>query len=215
MAGLAHESRNALQRSQACLEMLSRRVQDRPEAVELISRIQKAQDDLHRLYEEVGEYAALVDFSPQVCHLSTILYDAWEHLAVRRQQKNIQLRENADQLDLYCEVDRFAIRQVFRNILENALSACTDPVTIVVQYSESELNGRPAIRISIHDNGPGLTPEQRQKIFDEFFTTKTHGTGLGMAICKRFVEAHAGQIEVGSNSPEVAEFVVNLPRRQA
>ena len=53
-AGLAHESRNALQRAQSCLEMLARRVADRPEVLDLVDGIQEAQDDLHRLYEEVG-----------------------------------------------------------------------------------------------------------------------------------------------------------------
>ena len=58
VAGLAHESGNALARSQACLEMLALEVEDRPEALDLIGRIQKAQDHLQQLYEEVRSYAA-------------------------------------------------------------------------------------------------------------------------------------------------------------
>src|SRR4051794_35652420 len=58
MNGLAHESRNALQRAQACLEMLTREVQDRPAALDLISRIQAAQNELHLLYEKVRDYAS-------------------------------------------------------------------------------------------------------------------------------------------------------------
>ena len=58
VAGLAHESRNALQRSQACLEMLALTVRDRPEALDLIERLQQAQDHLHTLYEDVRSYAA-------------------------------------------------------------------------------------------------------------------------------------------------------------
>ena len=66
VTGLAHESRNALQRSQACLEMLALAVRDRPEALDLIERLQKAQDHLHHLYEDVRGYAAPIklDKSP-------------------------------------------------------------------------------------------------------------------------------------------------------
>jgi signal transduction histidine kinase len=64
----------------------------------------------------------------------------------------------------------------------------------------------------VRDNGPGLNPEQRRRIFDPFFTTKTKGTGLGMAIAKRIVEAHGGQITVGSGSGNGAEILIILPR---
>ena len=115
-------------------------------------------------------------------------------------------------MDLCCEVDRQSVGQVFRNVLENALSACPDPVEVRTQWSEAESNGRPALLISLRDNGPGLTPEVRRKIFDPFFTTKTQGTGLGMAIAKRIVEAHGGQLEVGPDAGRGAEILIRLPR---
>ena len=70
VAGLAHESRNAFQRSQACLEMLALEVEDRPETLELVARIQKAQDHLHYLYEEVRHYAAPINLRRQRCDLA-------------------------------------------------------------------------------------------------------------------------------------------------
>jgi PAS domain S-box-containing protein len=227
MAGLAHESRNALQRSQAGLEMLSRRVEDRPDAIQLIQRIQKAQDDLHQLYEEVREYAAPIKLNPQCCNLASILREAWQYLHVRRQGRTVRLRETEQTsavdaasevdgtLDFLCNVDSFAIRQVFRNVLENSLAASGDPVEIEVEYFETQINSRPAVGVTLRDNGPGLTPEARDRIFDAFYTTKTHGTGLGMAIARRFVEAHAGRIEVGSNADRGAEIVIILPREQS
>jgi two-component system, LuxR family, sensor kinase FixL len=69
--------------------------------------------------------------------------------------------------------------------------------------------------VSVHDNGPGLSPEQRQKIFEPFFTTKTKGTGLGMAIVKRIMEAHGGKIAVGTGDGPGAEIVLTLPRETA
>lgn len=218
MTGLAHESRNALQRSQASLEMLARRINDRPEAVELVARIQRAQDDLHRLYEEVREYAAPTRFHPKMTNIADILHEAWEHLEFQRNERTACLSETygespiVESDDLCCAVDRFAIRQVFRNILENAFAACEDPVKIDVQYASTSIDDKPAMRISIRDNGPGLTPEVAMRIFEEFFTTKTHGTGLGMAICQRFIEAHGGRIDVGMESETGTEIIITLPR---
>jgi C4-dicarboxylate-specific signal transduction histidine kinase len=104
------------------------------------------------------------------------------NLADQRHGRTALLREKCNDLDLHCLVDAFRLEQVFRNILENALAACSDPVEIVVSCSESSLEGQSALRIAVRDNGPGLNPEQRQRIFEPFFTTKTKGTGLGMAI---------------------------------
>ena len=98
------------------------------------------------------------------------------------------------------------------NILENALAACRDPVRVTICCQDAELEGRPALRVSVRDNGPGLTSEQRQRIFEPFFTTKTKGTGLGMAIAKRILEAHGGQLAVGPSGPPGAEILITLPR---
>jgi nitrogen fixation/metabolism regulation signal transduction histidine kinase len=73
----------------------------------------------------------------------------------------------------------------------------------------AQLNGAEALRISIRDNGPRFAADQRAKSFEPFFTTKVRDTGLGLAICKRIVEAHAGRIEAGAG-PE-AEVVTLLP----
>ena len=92
-AGLAHESRNALQRSQACLEMLALKLEDRPRPSNLIVRIQQAQDDLHRLYEDVREYAAPIKLSIRECDLGEIWRRAWSHLEPVRRGRQATLRE--------------------------------------------------------------------------------------------------------------------------
>jgi signal transduction histidine kinase len=62
------------------------------------------------------------------------------------------------------------------------------------------------------DNGPGLTADQRERIFEPFYTTKTKGTGLGMAIAKRIVQSHGGRIEAGDAPGRGAQIIVTLPR---
>jgi PAS domain S-box-containing protein len=210
-AGLAHEGRNALQRTQACLEMLALKVEGEADLLGLIARIQKAQDDLRKLFDDVKGYAAPVVLDRTRCDVSAVWREAWAQLDGARAAKSATLREQGSGTSLHCLADPFRLGQVFRNIFDNALAACPGPAEIEVTAADSELDGQPAIRISICDNGPGLTPESRQRIFESFYTTKTKGTGLGMAIVKRIIEAHGGQITAG-NRTHGAEIIVTIPR---
>jgi PAS domain S-box-containing protein len=216
VTGLAHESRNALQRSQACLEMLRFRLEDRPESLDLVNGIQEAQDDLQRLYEEVRTYAAPLVIDRRETALRAIILEAWSQLdwRIRGREARLDLRSEVNDR---CFLDAPRLVQVFRNLLDNALEACHDPVELVVDWSEIDLGGRPALRVSLVDNGPGLSPEQIRNLFEPFYTTKTQGTGLGMAIARRIVEAHGGTIAAGDPSPDAnrkrgAEIVILLPR---
>jgi two-component system, LuxR family, sensor kinase FixL len=212
MTGLAHESRNALQRSQASLDMLSAIVgNSEPDATKLIQRIQLAQDDLHRLYEDVREYARPIRVEKIPKRVDELLRQAWDELIVKRDNREARLVENAETDDLICPVEPFLIRQALRNILDNSLAASEDPVTITVTWKDFELDSRTALQVSLRDNGPGLTPDAREKLFNEFFTTKTHGTGLGLAIVKRFIDAHSGTLVVG-DFEDGLELVITLPR---
>ncbi len=213
MAGLSHESRNALQRIQASIDELAELGGDRPELMTQIDCIRHSQDDLLQLYEEVREFASPVRLDVQTCYLDNLLHDTWTTLAIKREGRHIRFRTHVSDVDLQCDVDEFAMRQALRNILENSLAACGDPVEIDVDFAEVTLGDAPALRIAFRDNGPGLNEEQQQRICDEFYTTKADGTGLGMAIVKRLVEAHGGQVATDSDYRNGAKIVLTLPRR--
>src|SRR5438067_771994 len=105
MTGLAHESGNALARSQACLEMLGLEVQDRPEALELLGRVQKAQDHLQQLYDEVRNYAAPLRRERVFWPLEQVWRQAWNNLAVRRAGRTATLHEELGGIDTHCWID--------------------------------------------------------------------------------------------------------------
>lgn len=214
IAGLAHESGNALQRSQSCLRLLALRVKEQPEVLDLLDRIQKAQDHLQHLFEDVRGYAAPVNPEWRVCDLPEIWREAWAQLDFTRQGREVALREETGGLDLRCRADHFQLTQVFRNIFDNALAACRDPVVIEIHCSATAIAGQPAIRIALHDNGPGIAADKRSKVFEPFYTTKTKGTGLGLAIVRRIIEAHEGEIAVGESIDSGAEVLITLPRRE-
>ena len=213
VTGLAHESRNALQRSQAGLELLQDELQTQPEALEIVESIRRAQRHLHHLYEEVRSYAAPIAIHRERCSMDRIWRETWSHLEVARTGKSLTLKEVPAIDNFECLADPIALEQVFRNILENAIFVSQPGDEITIRARESNFAGRDSLEIRISDNGPGLTPEQASRIFEPFFTTKTQGTGLGMAIVKRIVEAHGGQISVAERTGPGAEIILIVPRK--
>jgi two-component system sensor kinase FixL len=211
MTGLAHESRNALQRSQAQLELLAAELEGQPDRLALVAQIQKAQNHLHQLYEEVRQYAAPLRLDVRNVDIEELLNEIWGHLEGARRARHATLSFHSNVPSADCAADGFMLGQVFRNILENAMAACPDPAEIRVNCEATSAQGMPVLRLTFADNGPGMTGEQRQRIFEPFYTTKTRGTGLGMTLCQRIIQAHGGTIRVGDGPGGV--IVIELPRR--
>jgi C4-dicarboxylate-specific signal transduction histidine kinase len=210
VAGLAHESRNALQRSQACLTMLAYALEDRPRSLELVQRLQRAQDDLRHLHERVREYAAPIQLAKHPVRLDQVLAQAWDHLGPIRAGRMATLKRSNSRPEPLCHADGMALEQVFRNVLENSLAACQDPVEITYSWRGVPAGEREGIEIAIQDNGPGFNREQMARVFEPFFTTKTRGTGLGLAISKRLIEGHGGSIRA-VNHPGGGEIRIIIP----
>jgi len=107
------------------------------------------------------------------------------------------------------------LNQVFTNIIANAIDAMmeADVTPKELTLTTRELSAE-QVQVSIKDNGPGMTPEIKEKIFDPFFTTKVvgKGTGLGLGICFKIIEQHRGTIEVISEIGQGTEFVITLPK---
>ncbi len=214
VAGLAHETRNAFQRSHACLAELSLDLAEMPESLKLVRKVQKALDDVHHLLEEVREYSAPISLERRACSVPSLITETWQQVLEARQangQPRMTIKQS-DDLPERCFVDPDRLRQVFRNLLENALFACSDPGEIQVK-AVYDTNPKPIIRIEFSDNGEGVAEENREIIFAPFFTTKTKGTGLGLAISNRIVEAHDGRIRVEDSDLGGARFVVEIPLR--
>ncbi len=215
IAVLTHESRNALQRISAGADMLGlelERLPDNEGALKDLSRIQAAGAELGSLLEEVRHFAAPIHLDRSEGCLSGLWKQAWDSLAQSRTEREVEFIENMDVDEAMCNCDRFRIQQVFRNLFENSLAACSNPVRIEVSCSEIDVGDVPALCVTVSDNGPGLSDEDKQKVFDAFYTSKPKGTGLGMAIVRRVVEAHGGKILVAS-SGDGASFVFTLPTR--
>ena len=111
------------------------------------------------------------------------------------------------------EGDEDHLRQVFTNLILNGLQAMEGQGILSVDANLDE-NGNQAI-VSVVDNGPGISPDNREKLFTPFFSTKSGGTGLGLAISYGIVKDHGGEIRVESKVGQGAAFIVVLPLRQS
>ena len=210
IAVLSHEARNELSGLKMGLSLLPQILDDRDEALEIIGYMTENEDRLRRLFEDVQGFAAPIQLERAVCDVAKIWRKAWSSLKPIWKNRDVSFDEEIGDVNLTLPVDAFRLEQVFRNLFENSLAACADPVAISVACS-SAIGKEPSISLTVRDNGPGLTKEQEQKVFDAFFTTKTTGTGLGMSIVKRIIEAHGGTITVGKEAIQGAEFVITLP----
>ncbi len=210
MTALAHESRNALQRIKAAADVLALEVDGNKDAQDDLQAIQRASGDLQKLLEEVRSFAAPIQIHAVSTDLVKVWQRVWNDIAPSRDGRDVELVETADPSETTIDVDSLRMEQVFRNLFENSLAACSDPVRIEVEFRIKPH----FVELVCSDNGPGLNDEQKQKMFEPFFTTKATGTGLGMSICQRIIEAHAGSIHIDP-SDEGARFVIRLPRKNA
>jgi signal transduction histidine kinase len=211
MAELAHESRNALQRAQSNLELLTLELGEQPNLLDLTQRTQRALSDIHRLFKEMRSTA----LSQRHIHHVDVLQlceNVWTDLSVSHPDKPIHFVESVRCADTCCDIDDTRVSQVFRNVFENAIFACPNPGRIEIECGNTEIGSKSALEVCIRDNGHGLPEGSSDRIFEPFFTTKPSGTGLGMAIAKQIVADHGGQMTARNSSDTGAEVVVTLPR---
>jgi C4-dicarboxylate-specific signal transduction histidine kinase len=109
--------------------------------------------------------------------------------------------------------DHVQLQQVFMNLVLNGIDAMKDVDDKRELFIKSQRGENEQVLVSVRDTGSGLPPQQADQIFDAFFTTKLHGTGMGLSISRSIVESHGGRLWADGNSPRGATFHIALPTR--
>jgi PAS domain S-box-containing protein len=208
VAAVGHESRRFLQRIQACLRMLRLEVNGSSTCLDLLDRAGRGVDDVARLFDDLRVGISRPRLRCGPCDLRSVWRGAWNR--VLPEGRAIALTERLSDDGANCTGDEFRLSQVFENLFANSLAAGAK--NVVITESTTKLNGKPAMSISIADDGRGLTPVERQRLFEPFVTTRADGTGLAAAVVKNIVEAHGGTVAVTDGPCSGTEIVLVIPR---
>jgi len=172
--------------------------------------------ELERVERSVSHllrYAREEDMRAGQVQLADVLDSALETFRERAARVGVEIARSFDS-DGQMTGDAEQLRRIVINLVGNAIDSLEDAQIegprIEVSLGENLAGTEVWARIA--DNGVGIDEEQRQKIFNPFYTSKEHGTGLGLAITKKIVEAHGGTIEVRSQVGDGAEFVLTFPK---
>jgi two-component system sensor histidine kinase HydH len=183
-----------------------------PSSLENVEYARVAIDELDRVERRIAhllKYAKEEDFEMEPVNLASVVDSALTQMRSKLDDAGVAAVRNYI-AGPTIEADAEKLKQVFANVLDNAI----DALGVVAEGRRIDLfieNGGGSATVRVRDNGAGVAPEKLARIFNPFFTTKDDGTGLGMAISRKIVEAHEGTIEAASEVGRGTEFVVTLP----
>jgi PAS domain S-box-containing protein len=216
-ASLAHEVNQpiaaAVTDANTCMRWLARDQPDLEEAREAASRVVKdatrAADIISRirlLFTKVSPQCELVDVNEVIREMIVLLRSEATRYSI-----SVRTELASDLLQVMG--DRVQLQQVLMNLLLNGIDAMKDVDGMRELIINSQLANNDQVMVSVSDTGVGLPPQQADKIFNAFFTTKPQGTGMGLRISRSIVESHGGRLWSVDNCPRGATFHLTLPTK--
>jgi signal transduction histidine kinase len=161
--------------------------------------------------KELLNFTRVSDLNCDYFAIEQVIESAYKMISDSLDLKKIQFRREIQEglPLLYLDGDR--MRQVFLNILRNAAEAVDEKGEITIAVSQSGEGSKKRVRVEISDDGPGIPEEERENIFEPFYTMKSAGFGLGLANAKKIVEQHNGSIRVIHSKGDGACFEILIP----
>ena len=216
-ATVAHEVRNSLNFINLSIDQIRARRAGAEErsARELERSLANIKEEVSRLNRLVNEFLTAGRQSPPKlapCDLRDMILDAVTLVEKQAQSQDIEIvTDLAADLPKF-EADAAQMKTCFSNILTNAVQAMPNGGQVRIGVHRVRNQGRPdSLKIRFADTGPGIPPEDRERVFAPYFSTKTTGFGLGLAITRKIVEDHGGRIYLGGGDMPGTEVVVELP----
>jgi two-component system sensor histidine kinase HydH len=213
-AGLAHEIRNPLGSITGSVEMLRESPSLSDEDRKLCEIVQR---EARRLNDLVGDMVDLSRPRPPNAEKTDIPALAREVVALAANAargSDVRVVYDGPEGAAFARCDGSQMRQVLWNLVRNAIQASSANSTVTVRVQVGERR----VTLAVDDEGPGIPVEAAMRIFDDFFTTRTHGAGIGLAVVKRIMEDHAlmgAKLSVERSDGGGASFRVSLSRERA
>jgi len=206
-AEITHEIKNPLMLIGGFAQQLIRVIDDEKHLQKLnvitdeVARLEKLLTDLRDFHLPQIIASEKVDLKELLQEIYFMVKDDCE-------KKNIRTELKIDDKALLVAGDRYSLKQVFLNLFKNSMDAMEHGGVLSIQTS---LIGD-HVKITVADEGCGIPEQDKEKIFTPFFTTKKHGTGLGLCISKRIIEEHAdGSLSMKSKEGKGTSFKISLP----
>jgi nitrogen-specific signal transduction histidine kinase len=202
---VAHEFNNVLMSISPFAEIIARTDKENERLQKAAAHIRNAIARGRRVTQDIMRFTR-----PAAPALRTIELATWLPAIVQSlQDASVGMTVHVPARPLYADVDPQQLEQVVANLVLNAREALADSggSEIEVRLTSSD----DSIRLTVRDDGPGIAPENLDKLFEPFFTTKRKGTGLGLPVVRQIVERHHGTVEVESHGNAGTTFVVTLP----
>jgi two-component system nitrogen regulation sensor histidine kinase NtrY len=209
---VAHEIKNPLTPMKLNIQYLQQAMKnDNPNIKELTNRVSDSIieqiDNLSYIASEFSNFAKMPEARPEELELRELLHKAVE---LYLDDARIKVTINAGAVPLYVQSDRSQLMRVCTNLLENAKQAIPETRNGLIEVSLKAENNSALIIIA--DNGDGISEEVAKRIFQPYFTTKSSGTGLGLAMTKKIIEFWKGEIWFESKEGIGTSFYIRLPQ---
>ncbi len=212
---IAHEVKNPLTPIQLSAQRLKKRLIDKLEEKEkallkectemIITQV----EELKSLVNEFHKFARMPACNPSPSHIDELIEEILS--LFKEAHKEVNFIFNKDGSIPVLNLDKTQIKRAILNILENAVEAINGKGEIRIGLTyEKKLQ---IVKVEIADTGPGIPPEYKARLFEPYFSTKKHGTGLGLTIANTIISDHDGFIRVYDNKPKGTCFVIELPVR--
>jgi len=222
LANMSHELRTPLNAIIGYSEMLQEEAEDVGQAsfTPDLQKIHGAGRHLLGLINDILDLSKIeagrMDLEVSTFHLPSALSNAMTLIRERAQRHSIQLGLDVDPRISEFQADERKVKQILLNLLSNAVKFTPDGGRVDVSAKLDTTK----VAIAVKDTGIGIAPEDQNAVFEEFkqvgrdYTRKAEGTGLGLALTKRFVELHGGEITLASSLGQGSTFTITLPIRQ-
>ena len=211
-AGLHHELKNPLAALSLHVQLLEEELEGttlKSEDASQAMRIIRAEvERVGIVLENFQDFAALGRLNSSVLAVANLIAGQVDLITPQAHRQGISLHVDCEAGLPLIQGDRVRLEQVLLNLLVNAMEAMPDGGRLSLRTSGGTSRG--AVTISVADTGPGIPEELRDRIFDPYFTTKSHGTGMGLALCEKIMRQHGGSMDLRVTTSETV-FVMTLP----
>jgi len=207
-AGIAHEFKNALATISGYAQLIPEASEK--DASEYAGRILQQTRDITHVVAEFLKYARPLEIPDEIVTLQTVVERVASEVGETLSQVKIRFEGTFGEV----EGDEGLLRQALLNLTRNAAEACASAAhggKVLVRGEVARGDETGSQQITVFDNGPGIGTTAMPKLFRPFFTTKTNGTGLGLAVVQKIIVQHGGQVQARNRPEGGAAFIVTLP----